>query len=159
MGWHPWLQSLLSQSSLLTPSRARRTPCDTSPRIFCGLSWPVPWSSAHARIFSVQPCSCSSGYAIDSGANEVCAGDEVVGGALGTAAVGEKPVSRLSSTRGVQSCCASRGALLVSISANIIRTALAACPLQLQTRLKASKPWQPALDRAVERSCKAGICS
>lgn len=87
------------------------------------------------------------------------AGDEVVGGALGTAAVGEKPVSRLSSTRGVQSCCASRGALLVSISANIIRTALAACPLQLQTRLKASKPWQPALDRAVERSCKAGICS
>ena len=52
------------------------------------------------------------------------AGDEVVGAAVGAAAVGEKPVPLLSSTRAVQSCCASRGALLASISANVIRTRL-----------------------------------
>ena len=65
----------------------------------------------------------------------------------------------LSSPTFVQPGCASRGAVLVSMSARLIHTVFAACPLQLHALLEAAKPLQPALDRAVERLYRAGICS
>lgn len=85
---------------------------------------PSPGPQPTPEFFPCSLAPAAAGMPLTAEPMRFGAGDEVVGGALGTAAVGEKPVSRLSSTRGVQSCCASRGALLVSISANIIRTAL-----------------------------------
>ena len=105
------------------------------------------------------PCSCSRGCAIDSGADGGDPQAEVLGSIRGAEAAGESRMSKPMSLGVVQSRCASRGVLLLSISANVIRRAFAACPLQLLTRLKASKPWQPALDEVVERSCRAGIRS
>lgn len=116
---------------------------------------PSPGPQPTPEFFPCSLAPAAAGMPLTAEPMRFGARDEV-GGALGTAAVGEKPVSRLSSTRGVQSCCASRGALLVSISANVIRTALAACPLQLQALLEAAKPSQQALDRVVERSRRAG---
>ena len=55
----------------------------------------------------------------------------------------------------VQSRCASRGAVLVCICANIFQTVFARCSLQLQALLKASNPWQPALKWVMERPCLA----
>ena len=53
----------------------------------------------------------------------------------------------------VQSRCASHGAVLVSICANIFQTVFARCSLPLQALLKASNPWQPALKWVMERPC------
>ena len=80
-----------------------------------------------------------------------------MGVALGAEAVGEWPASRLSSAGIVQPCCASRGAVLASISASVIQMAYATGPLQLQALLEAGKPSQPGLDRVDQRSRRAGI--
>lgn len=100
-------------------------------------------------------CSCSNGCAIDSGADGGDPQAEVLGSIRGAEAAGESPMSKPMSLGVVQSRCASRGAVLVCICANIFQTVFARCSLQLQALLKASNPWQPALKWVMERPCLA----
>ena len=100
-------------------------------------------------------CSCSNGCAIDSGADGGDPQTEVLGSIRGAEAAGESPMSKPMSLGVVQSRCASRGAVLVCICANIFQTVFARCSLQLQALLKASNPWQPALKWVMERPCLA----
>ena len=95
----------------------------------------------NARIFPVLHCSCSNGCAIDSGADGCDPQAEVLGSIRGAEAAGESPMSKLMSLGVVQSRCASRGAVLASICANVIQTVFARRPLQLQALLKASNHW------------------
>jgi hypothetical protein len=103
----------------------------------------------------VLHCSCSNGCAIDSGADGGDPQTEVLGSIRGAEAAGESPMSKPMSLGVVQSRCASRGAVLVCICANIFQTVFARCSLQLQALLKASNPWQPALKWVMERPCLA----
>ena len=100
-------------------------------------------------------CSCSNGCAIDSGADGGDPQTEVLGSIRGAEAAGESPMSKPMSLGVVQSRCASRGAVLVSICANIFQTVFARRSAAAEALLKASNPWQPALKWVMERPCLA----
>ena len=114
-----------------------------------------PKGLSTCQNFPVLHCSCSNGCAIDSGADGGDPQAEVLGSIRGAEAAGESPMPKPMSLGVVQSRCASRGAVLVCICANIFQTVFARCSLQLQALLKASNPWQPALKWVMERPCQA----
>ena len=114
-----------------------------------------PKGLSTCQNFPVLHCSCSNGCAIDSGADGGDPQAEVLGSIRGAEAAGESPIPKPMSLGVVQSRCASRGAVLVSICANIFQTVFARRSAAAEALLKASNPWQPALKWVMERPCLA----